>query len=257
MPPAAAPGWHSTGPLHALTLRCIARPRLVVAVWVARSPPGLRALWSRGPRVSGFTFPGTDSRARARPSRPGRRHLEGRLVLIASGPTGAGGGNRGRETCGRSVAPACGDRAAAVGPGRGAVRTPLCESGGAYACPAPGARPNVIVTGDDAVHGRRLGARARTVGRGALPRGPGRAPDPAARLRLRVSLCPSPSPRPPSARLGLAWAFAHLLQLSDYLLNTATMTASESPSTARLSSSTATATSSATAVGIERRCCGR
>ena len=88
MPPAAAADSPSPGPLQALTLRCIARPRLVVAVWVAALAAGAAgALGLGGLLVSGFTLPGTDS---ARVSQLLATRFDdtskGDFVLIASGP---------------------------------------------------------------------------------------------------------------------------------------------------------------------------
>jgi len=211
----------------ALTSWCLRRPKLVAAAWLAAAALGaLGALHLTPLLTSGFTLPGTDS-SRVGQVLASRFDDSSRsdVVLIVKGGNAVARARRAGATATRLL------------PGGRLVGTELLPSGAAAAFVAstlganqaqsmtPALRralgPAVLVTGDAAVQHDVGPALARALRIGELY-----LAVPAALLIL-VLVFGSASALVPflfaaftiAPALGIAWAFAHVLELSDYLLN--------------------------------------
>jgi RND superfamily putative drug exporter len=209
-----------------LTAWCLRRPRTVAAAWLAAAALGVAGALHLAPLLtSGFTLPGTDS------SRVG--HLlatrfgdtsRGDFVLIVSGPRPLAAVSRAAREAARFLpgGQAAGTERLPTG-AAAFVRTTLTAGQAQHA--TPGLRralgPAVLVTGDAAVQHDVAPALSKALRVGELY-----LAVPAA-LVLLLLVFGSGSALLPfvfaaftiAPSLGIAWAFAHVLELSDYLLN--------------------------------------
>ncbi len=217
---------HATA-LTGLTAWCLRRPRLVIATWVALAALGVLGALNLTPLLSsGFTLPGTDSsRVSTLLQRDFGSDSKSDYVLVVHSGKPVAAARKAAAHAARVVPGGSVDGVEALSNGSAAALVDTSLGSSAAARFTPHVRqalgPGVVVTGDAAVQHDVTPALANALRVGelyvAVPAafailllvfGTGSALLPFAFAAFTI---------PPA--LGVAWAVAHVLQLSDYLLN--------------------------------------